>query len=209
MAKSQPYVIADDPGPEGRREHKKARTRDDLVEAAVRLFQRSGFESTTVEDIAQEAGVSPRTFFRYFASKEEVVFHRWRQELEELERALESRPAGESAFDGVRAAVIDYLRRYEEEPEFQLLRARIIFKSPAVEAYSLQLLHRWHSVLTESVAQRMKVDPAEDVRPVLLAGCAIMAMRASLGPWLHSRGKAPVESYAIEAFEQLRRGFPA
>jgi AcrR family transcriptional regulator len=68
MARTQPYIIAPDPRPEGRREHKKARTRDDLVEAALRLFQKDGFEATTVEDIAEAAGVSPRTFFRYLAS---------------------------------------------------------------------------------------------------------------------------------------------
>jgi AcrR family transcriptional regulator len=209
MARTPPYIIANDPGPEGRREHKKARTRDDLVEAALRLFQKDGFEATTVEDIAEAAGVSPRTFFRYFASKEEVFFHKWRQELADLEKGLESRPPEESAFEAVRATVVDYLRRFQAEPEFHLLRARIIGESPAVEAYSLQLLQKWHGVLAQSVARRMRVDPVRDVRPILLAGCAIMAMRAALAPWIRTGGKDELEDFANAAFEQLRRGFPS
>jgi AcrR family transcriptional regulator len=209
MARSQPYIIAPDPRPEGRREHKKARTRDDLVEAALRLFQKGGFEATTVEDIADAAGVSPRTFFRYFASKEEVFFHKWRQELADLEKGLESRPPEESAFEAVRASVVAYLRVFQAEPEFHLLRARIIGKSPTVEAYSLQLLQKWHVVLAQSVARRMRVDPVKDVRPILLAGCAIMAMRAALAPWMQTGGKASLEDFANAAFEQLQRGFPS
>src|SRR5882672_9333164 len=106
MSKTRPYVIAVDPGPEDRREHKKARTRDDLVQAALGLFSKQGFDATTVEDIAAAARVSPRTFFRYFANKEEVLFHHKDEDLASLQAALSARPPGESALQALRATVV-------------------------------------------------------------------------------------------------------
>src|SRR5262245_60403879 len=107
MSKNRPYVIAVDPGPEDRREHKKARTRDELVQAALGLFSKKGFDATTVEDIAAAAHVSPRTFFRYFANKEEVLFHRKDEDLARLQAALGSRPPEETPLQAMRAAIME------------------------------------------------------------------------------------------------------
>ena len=69
----------------GLRERKKERTRRELTEAAFALFRSKGYEETTVDDIAEVVGVSARTFFRYFDSKEAVLFGDWREQLVELE----------------------------------------------------------------------------------------------------------------------------
>src|SRR5258708_21486901 len=78
-------------GPDGRREGKKSRPRQDLVEAATRLFATQGYSNTTIEQITELADVSTRTFFRHFASKEDVLFPR-RYHTEALLAAVADQP---------------------------------------------------------------------------------------------------------------------
>src|SRR5215203_3521882 len=87
---------------EGLRARKKQRTREQIVEAAMRLFAERGYHATTIADIATAADVAPRTFFAYFPSKEAVVFHNLDRDLESLASALRDRLPGETAFDALR-----------------------------------------------------------------------------------------------------------
>jgi AcrR family transcriptional regulator len=208
MAKTRPYVIAADPGPEDRREHKKARTREDLVQAALELFSRKGFQATTVEDIAAAARVSPRTFFRYFANKEEVLFHRKDEDLASLQAALAARPASETALQALRATVLEYIGRFQQERDFHLLRIRLIREAPSLEAYGLQLHQEWIRYLARALARRMQVDPVADLRPLLLAGCGIIAMRCALVPWMRAHGTVDIGVFISQAFDQMQLGFP-
>ncbi|MGE3673266.1 MAG: TetR family transcriptional regulator, partial [Polyangiaceae bacterium] len=88
------------------RERKKARTREALVEAAQRLFVKQGYDSTTVDEIAAEAEVSRRTFFRYFPTKEAVVFPDNAERLERFRQLLRAVEPGESPFASVRRACL-------------------------------------------------------------------------------------------------------
>jgi AcrR family transcriptional regulator len=207
MPTKRPYVIDPAPGPKDRRELKKARTRDDLVEAAVKLFAERGFDGTTVEDIAEAANVSPRTFFRYFATKEEVLFHRKDLELASLEAALAARPAVETPLEAVRGCVVEYMGCFQDEEEFHLYRFMLANENPIVEAYGLRLHQDWIRSITKAIARRMGVNPREDLRPGMLAGCAIIAMRESLGVWARSRGQRDIRKLAAEAFDLLAHGF--
>jgi AcrR family transcriptional regulator len=209
MSKNRPYAIAVDAGPEDRREHKKARTRDELVQAALQLFSRNGFDATTVEDIAAAARVSPRTFFRYFANKEEVLFHRKDEDLASLQAALSARPPGEAPLQVLRAAVVEYMERLQAEREFHLLRIKLIRESATLESYGLQLHQEWIRYMARALARRMQVSPVTDLRPLLLASCGVVAMRCALVPWMQSRGAVDISVFANQAFDQIQRGFPA
>src|ERR671919_267048 len=88
--------------PQGLRERKKQRTREQIVEAATRLFSERGYEATTIADIAAAADIAPRTFFAYFQSKEAVVFHDADRDYDALAAALAGRPQGEYAFTALR-----------------------------------------------------------------------------------------------------------
>lgn len=208
MSKTRPYVIAVAPGPEDRREHKKARTRDELVQAALGLFGKKGFDATTVEDIAAAAHVSPRTFFRYFANKEEVLFSRKYDDLASLQATLDARAAGETPLQAMSAAIMDYMGRFQSEREFHLLRIKLIRESASLEAYALQVHQEWIRYIARVLAKRMQVSPITDLRPLLLASCGVVAMRCALVPWVQSRGATDIGVFAKQAFDEIQQGFP-
>jgi AcrR family transcriptional regulator len=165
--------------PPDRWERKKARTRRDLVEAAVRLFDERGFEGATIEDITNAADVSPRTFFRYFTSKEEILF------------SEHHTIAG----------------RIEENKDFHLLRIRLNAESPTVSAYALRVQQDWVRIIARALAQRLGVNVYTDLRPTLIAGAANVAMRSALTRWGAGRGEEDLRALTSEAFHLLESGF--
>ncbi|GAA2207222.1 hypothetical protein GCM10009850_026800 [Nonomuraea monospora] len=129
---------------EGLRERKKQRTRQALIEGALRLFEEKGFEETTLAEIAEQADVSTRTFFSYFASKEDVVFYDTASRLELALTAMESRRPGETV-TGVLLRVIE--ESFEQATAYQYLtaeeaalRVRLILTEPALQARALLML---------------------------------------------------------------------
>src|SRR5437016_3518094 len=92
------------------RERKKTRTREAIQTHAVRLFKRQGFESTTVDQIADAAEISPSTFFRYFPTKEAVLFEK--SNFDEVIEYLGQQPRGLSALDAVEKAIRMQLDRF-------------------------------------------------------------------------------------------------
>lgn len=92
---------------QGLRERKKAATRQAISDIATRLFERKGFEQVTVAEIAAAAGVSVKTVFNYFGSKEELFFDREEELLESMLSTLRERPAGMTPTTAVRPAVLE------------------------------------------------------------------------------------------------------
>src|ERR671936_166037 len=111
--------------PEGLRERKKQRTREQIAEAAMGLFAERGYHATTIADIAAAADVAPRTFFAYFPSKEAVVFHSVDRDLDALASALRERLHGETAFDALRRWIDSVFDQSVVEEEEALLRKRL------------------------------------------------------------------------------------
>ena len=168
----------------GRRERKKQRTRESLVDAAFRLFQEKGFEATTVEEIADAVDVSSRTFFRYFASKEDVVLTFQEEQFTTMLEALAARPKAEPVMTALRNAAVSVLRACEDgdsgfDPERFGCIQQMMESSPAVFGRSLEHGQKKQAEITRIIAERMGVDPTIDLRPHVAAGMSNCAFRSA------------------------------
>lgn len=172
---------------DGLRERKKLRTRDAIYDAAHDLFVEHGFAATTVDDIAAAADVSPRTFFRYFASKEEVLFSRFDETLDLLGEYLDSRPDDEPVGVTLRAASEQFASvggTVSADPAgFDVYRS-----SPALQARYLASFFRLERIAADWFASRPGV-PTEDGTPQVLAAVLASGARAALDVWVEHPGR--------------------
>ncbi|MBE1534561.1 TetR family transcriptional regulator [Actinomadura algeriensis] len=173
-----------DARPPGRRERKKQRTREALVDAAFALFAEKGFDATTVEEIADAVDVSSRTFFRYFASKEEVALTFQDEQLRAVLATLAERPADEPIMTAIRRTVVQVARDCETgalgfSPERFECLITMTADSPALSAGSMEHTQRKLMLLTEVIAERMGLDPVTDLRPHIIAATAIGGFRTA------------------------------
>ncbi len=166
-----------EPATPGLRERKKQRTREAIVRAALRLFAERGYDQTTVADIAAEADIAPRTFFGYFAAKEDVVFHDFDEVHERLQRRLADRAPGETAIDALRAIVGELVSEIDFEDPWERQRRRLTASTPALQAHDRALLGRLEGTLAAAVARDFDL-PAGSVRPRMVAAAAIATMSA-------------------------------
>jgi AcrR family transcriptional regulator len=175
----------------GLRERKKQRTRETIIRVAIDLFAQRGFEETTVADIAAAADIAPRTFFGYFATKEDVVFHDLDAMFASLSARLQERAPHETAFDVMRAWLIDWIETTHVTDPAESERRRLIRGTPALAARERSNLARFEGLLADAVAPDLGV-PADSLRPHLVAAAAVAALDA-LGRFYEDRTVPPAE----------------
>jgi AcrR family transcriptional regulator len=191
----------------GLRERKKLRTKAQLAEAALRLFSERGFEEVTIEDIAAEVEVSPRTFFRYFASKEDVLFLDLDASFTLILEALAERPAGEPDAVALREAVLSMARRPEVDSGEALERASVIMRTPSLLAHAAGRQTAWETALARTLAERRGSASEPDLEDRVLAACAIAALRIASGVWIEDGGTGSLPDLVEEALGRLEAGF--
>jgi AcrR family transcriptional regulator len=162
----------------GLRERKKQQTREAIHRAAMRLFAERGFEATTIADIAAAADISPRTFFSYFATKEEAVFPKFEMAFAEFDRAMSERPDGTTALAALREWIVQAAQQYMGDVDVARLEAQLRRESPAVAACDLQHMRRFERRLAEAVGEDFG-EPPDALRPRLVAAAAMAALQAS------------------------------
>jgi AcrR family transcriptional regulator len=174
--------------PEGLRERKKQRTREQIVEAAMRLFAERGYQATTIPDIAAAADVAPRTFFSHFPSKEAVVFHNVDRDLDSLGNALRDRVPGETAFDALRRWIDVMFDERTAEQDEAVLRKRLCRQDEGLANFQGGVMARIHQLLLEAIAHDLD-EPQDALRPQLVAAAAMAAL-SSLDRSLDQRATA-------------------
>lgn len=185
------------PATTGLRERKKDATREALHEAAVRLAVDHGLDRLTVEAIADAANVSRRTFSNYFANKEEALLHREEVRLRLLVDLVAARPASESAWTALAAAVEELACERRDDPawptQIQLLRAH-----PSLHGRRTATFVATEEALAALVADRLERDAPQPVPPAraaqarrdvllrsrLLASTALMTLRIATHCWI-------------------------
>lgn len=160
---------------QGLRERRKQRTREALVAAALRRFAVNGFGATTVEQIAEDAEVSPRTFFRYFPTKEDVVFDGFEETLHAWEARIAAAPPGKPLGEVLRSASLDNLAR-RDAVAGQVLG--LIATEPVLQRRMADFDRGAQQRAAAALAGRLGVDPAADPRPRFLAATVLAGVRA-------------------------------
>ncbi|EFD69517.1 transcriptional regulator [Streptomyces lividans TK24] len=173
----------------GLRELKKQRTRDLLLRSALELFTERGYEETTVDDIAEAADVSQRTFFRYFASKEDAAFFVARLAESHFVRAVLARPPEEAPLDALRRALAESWSTIGEAVEqlvpleLHMRFYRVIESTPALLAAHLRRATELEEEIARVVAVREGLDVDTDPRPRVVVAVFGAVMRVTERIW--------------------------
>ena len=160
----------------GLRERKKQRTREQIVERAMALFDERGFEHVTIAEIAAAADIAPRTFFAYFPSKEDVLFRDFQAVFASMEARMDARPAGESTLEVLRAFVQEFLGQMDLHDPAEQCRHRVIKDSSALQQHNRELLGRFERLLADNLARDLGVErDSPRARVVAAAAAAALA----------------------------------
>ncbi|HEX3899041.1 MAG TPA: mycofactocin system transcriptional regulator [Mycobacteriales bacterium] len=188
--------------PAGRPSSTSAR---ELELVALELFAAHGFAQTSVEQIAAGAGVSKRTFFRYFDSKTAVLWHDFDNEVDALRDAFAHVAAKTSLMTAIREVVLSVNRyRAEDVPELRT-RMSLIGSDPDLQASASLHYDAWERTVAEFAASRMG-QPADSLQPMAIGRTTLAACRAAYDVWL-ARADADLTTYLDEALRALSTGF--
>jgi AcrR family transcriptional regulator len=192
----------------GLRERKKARTREALHDAAMALFTRQGFDGTTVEEIAEACEVSPRTFFRYFHTKEDALFTDADDRRATLLAVLADRPAGEPPVVALHAAMRALASDYRHDRAELVARSKVVAGSPQLQAYKAEHQHGWEAAVVDALEQRPVLGaPVARDELQLLAALGTAAMRVSVDVWVADPFAPELDVLVDRAFARIERGF--
>lgn len=188
-------------------ERKRQRTRARLVEAAVQLYNVKGFDATTAEDIAEAAECSRSTLFRYFRTKEDILFGDVQQRIATLRATLAALHPCRDAWTAATTAGIENLVDYLSG-DSGLPRACIPlwFSHPTPLCRYLEIGHQWEMLLAEFFATERGTDPESDLHSQILATTLVGAVRAVMHAY--ARPDTDLLTAIDQAFALLARGFP-
>lgn len=155
----------------------------ELAHTALGLFATRGFEATTVGDIAAAAGIGRRTFFRYYASKNDVVWGDFDIELGRMRELLAARPDDEPVMTSLRHAVLDFNTFPPDEAPWHRRRMALVLTVPALQAHLTLRYAAWRQVVAEFVAARHG-GPPDGPLPGVVAHALLAICVASYEQWL-------------------------
>ncbi len=199
------------------RERKKLATRRSLRRVALDLVAERGFAHVTVEDIAEAADVSPRTFFNYFPSKEAAVVGADPDRVAALRERIAREAPGEPVLTALRLVMTSEAEAWADEltelgggggPTDWLRRMKGARADPHLRAAHAAQMAMVERAIAEGLAERLGTDPDRDPYPGLLAAMAAGVFRSTMNFWAGSGGTVPLDQLIDLAFRALADGLP-
>ncbi len=191
--------------PIGISERKRRAVRAELSEVALQLLTDRDFESVTVDEIAAAAGVSRRTFFRYFSSKEDVVFAFLDQWATRLREEIEGRPAEEAPITAVHHGLRQHMAAYQSSAERAMALVRLVRHTPSLRAQEHISREHMRLGIVEALGRRLGVDAERDMRPHVLASLALAPLDAAFVTWFGARSGEDICDLVDEALATFER----
>ncbi len=182
------------------RERKRAATFERIEQTAAELFLRRGYDSVTVSDIASAAEVAPRTFFRYFQAKEDVLFGRDAEILKLARRAIAGCPPDQPMINTIRSACIDMISWTEEHQELVRMRQAIVRSSATLSMREAGKRAMLDQAAADALGELIGA-PGGDPRPLLYARIASACYDAAIVAWLSD--DVPLQEGLSNAFAAL------
>ncbi len=196
----------------GLRARKRAQTREEIIDAALTLFETKGFDGATIDDVAAAADVSPRTVFRYFATKEDLVFFGQDEENRRIVSMLKPVPRGNDAIGAIMAVTRTILLGSGPTSE-QLVRSRrLVRATPSLRAYEGQLRREIERIVAAALVPA-RATRAQTLRGRMMAAVYVAALDAAMSSWMDAGAKGTpvreldeVESVVDRAFTVRKTG---
>jgi AcrR family transcriptional regulator len=189
----------------GLRERKKRETRRAINVAALDLVEEKGFAAVTTEEIAARAGVSARTFFNYFPSKESAVLGSSPDDLEDYAAQLQEQRGDETPLDSLHRVLTGMLTPSSLDRDVRAKRRRIVLGEPALAPALVGNNIRLENALTAALERRLGLQAGESLDPRVTVAVALAAVRACI-EHQQSGGRGRVERNIDDAFALLRSG---
>lgn len=187
------------------RERNKARARADIADTALRLFYERGFEGVTVDEIVRTAGVSRRTFFRYFDTKEDALLADYPELNTRLTETLEA-DTDQQSVEAIRAGMHRMADWYIERSDAVLARSKVIRETPInLAARNLEFLTQWEGAIANALARQTGANPG-DLLPRTAAAIIVAAFRAALTEWVRSSGTDDLHGLTDQALDLIELG---
>jgi TetR/AcrR family transcriptional regulator, regulator of mycofactocin system len=188
-----------------RRGRPPSTSRRELRLIALRLFASRGFDNTTIELIAAEAGVSERTFFRYFTTKASVLWTEFETEVATIRTSLATAPDEVPLMDAIRSAVVAANHYHADDVPEMRMRMHLIATEPALSFSAAEHYDAWEQAISEFAGHRLG-QPANSLYPLTIGRTALAACRAAYDRW-SARADDDLTTYLDAALTALGAGF--
>jgi AcrR family transcriptional regulator len=190
--------------PRSLRERRRIRMRRTIQAQALRLFADKGFQATTIEEIAAATEIAPRTFFRYFPTKEEVVF--WSEFPPMLAGFVAARPDDEPALAALHHGIVDGLAAISDQDGGRTLqRLRLAFRTPALHPRMRQQQAHWAAELTAILADRLGERP-DNLQVRAIAAAIAAAVWVAAEEWQAQDGREELGALIDQTLDTVLNG---
>lgn len=197
--------LTDQAGTGARRGRPPSTSRRELRLIALRAFAERGFDATTIEQIAAEAGVSERTFFRYFATKASVLWTEFETEVETIRAELAAVPPDVPMMDAIRGAVVRANHYHADDIPEMRMRMHLIATVPALSFSAAEHYEAWERAISDFAGRRLGQPPGS-LYPLAVGRAALAACRAAYDRW-SARADGDLTIYLDAALTALAAGF--